>query len=135
MGRYDGYVYAIVDRSAGAVKIGKAAFGTRWGRDDNLYQRYSEATNWNADPYRLWVHSESVHDNAYQAEREAHRLLAHARRKGPGHEWFSLSDPAVAEWLLKRHVVDMPLEERRQQVLKVVQEQRHDWLLLAVRAA
>lgn len=135
MTRCDGYVYAIVDRSAGAVKIGKAVFGTPWGRDDNLYQHYNEASNWNADSDRLWVHSESVHDNAHQAEREAHHLLAHACLGGHRCEWFDLSDPAVRQWLQGRQVIDLPLEERRQQVLKVVQEQRHDWLLLAVLAA
>ena len=88
-----GYVYAIENPRAQAVKIGKA------GPNGCRRRRYWQAELWNMDP--LYVHSESYHEDAYAAEREAHQRLAHAR---VGAEWFSLKDPEVTRWLAERSI-------------------------------
>jgi hypothetical protein len=101
-----GYVYAVLDPGRNAVKIGCAAL------NDGRRQRYWQAGNWNAG--KLWVHSESLHENRFEAEDAAHARLAHARLHGwgPRYEWFHLSDAEVRRWLAEREVMDVPLVTR-----------------------
>ena len=101
-----GYVYAVLDPGRNAVKIGRA--GLNGGRR----RRYWQAENWNAG--KLWVDSESFHENRFEAERAAHKRLAHARLhgNGPRYEWFDLSDAEVRRWLAERELLGVPLEAR-----------------------
>jgi T5orf172 domain len=97
-----GYVYAVVNEHAGAVKIGSATVG-------GLRRRYWEAGNWNVQP--LIVHSESYHADAFRAEHNAHKRLGHARLPGWGkrYEWFSLADADVRRWLAERVYIGVSL--------------------------
>jgi len=102
MSQGGGWLYALVDEHAAAVKVGMTK---------DLFRRYMDAANWN--PW-LRVHSESWHADAWRAEQAVHAQLAHARLPawGPRFEWFKLSDPEVGRWLTARTSVDLPVAER-----------------------
>ena len=105
---YEGHIYAIVVGKA--VKIG-------WTKD--LFKRYTQASLW-LDPMGPVVHSETENDDAWAEERALHKQFAHARvGTNPTHrcEWFDVNDSLVAHWLAGRKRIDMPLEERRLQLV------------------
>jgi Meiotically up-regulated gene 113 len=103
--RRDGYVYAVVNSDAGTVKIGAAVYG-------RLRRRYWEADLWTGGQ-RVWVHSESEHEDCFKAERAVHLRLAHGRiDDGPRCETFWLSHPEVARWLAERRQIGVSIKER-----------------------
>ena len=85
-----GYVYAIVAAECGRVKIGCASSTRGAERPGQIIT---------ACPFPAVLHSVTYHRLHRTAEKDAHRLLAHAHRHN---EWYDLNDPAVQAWLDER---------------------------------